>query len=88
VLQNEGVEAHFLGIVKLAEGVTLEQFMSAEDSEGMTEGEWGTRIASAGDEEAITFDVEPGTYGLFCFLPTVDGTPHAMLGMVEEITVT
>lgn len=88
VLTNEGTEAHFLLLVKLAEGVTLEQLLASEDGEGMTEGEWETRIASAGDDEAVTFDVEPGTYGLLCFLPTTDGTPHTMLGMQAELTVT
>jgi len=88
VLANEGAEAHFLLIVKLAEGVTLEDAMASEGEEGTIEGEWETRLASAGDDEAITFDVEPGTYGLLCFVPTADGTPHAMLGMQEEITVT
>ena len=87
VLANEGAEAHFLLLVKLAEGVTLEDALAGEFAEGMTEGEWETNIASAGDDEAITFDVEPGTYGLLCFLPTADGTPHAMLGMQREITV-
>lgn len=88
VLKNAGAEAHFLLIVKLAEGVTLEEAMASEDGEGMTQGEWATGIASAGgDEETITFDVEPGTYGLLCFLPSADGTPHAMLGMQKEITV-
>ena len=67
--------------------MTLEDALAGEFAEGMTEGEWETNIASAGDDEAITFDVEPGTYGLLCFLPTADGTPHTMLGMQREITV-
>lgn len=88
VLTNDGAEAHFLLIVKLAEGVTLEEAMASEGGEGTTEGEWGTNIASAGgDEEAITFDVEPGNYGLLCFIPTTDGTSHTELGMQAEITV-
>ena len=87
VLTNEGEEAHFLFIVKLAEGVTLEQAMAEEGGEATTEGEWETRVASAGDEEAITFDVEPGNYGLLCFVPAPDGTPHAFMGMQTEITV-
>ena len=43
--------------------------------------------SGGGDEESITFDVEPGNYGLVCFIPSADGTPHAMLGMMNEITV-
>ena len=86
VLTNEGTEAHFLLLVKLAEGVTLEQFMSSEE-EGLAEGVWDTNIAAAGDDEAVTLDVQPGNYAMVCFVPTTDGTPHAMLGMQYEFTV-
>jgi len=89
VLTNHGAEAHFLAVVKLAEGVTMEQALAAEDPEGMIEGEWGTDLAfpDGEDEEAITFDLEPGHYGVACFIPTTDGTPHAMKGMTAEFTV-
>ena len=88
VFTNEGEEAHFLLVVKLAEGVTLQQALESDDSEGMIEGQWETRLAAGGgDEEAITFDLEPGNYGMACFIPGPDGTPHAFLGMVSEFTV-
>lgn len=87
-LTNDGAEAHFMLVVKLAEGVTLEQAMQSEGEEGTIDGEWETNLAAAGgDEEVITFDVEPGNYALLCFLPTTDGTPHAELGMQHEFTV-
>jgi plastocyanin len=87
VLNNDGEEAHILVIFKLADGVTLEDAMASDTGEGI-EGQWATGFAaSGGDEEAITFDVEPGTYGMVCFLPTTDGTPHFMLGMQNEFTV-
>ena len=91
VLTNDGKEAHFLLIVKLAEGVTLDEAMAVEDPEGMIEGEWETvGLAAPGgeDEETITFDLEPGTYGALCFIPGPDGqTPHAFMGMQLEFTV-
>ncbi len=88
VLTNDGAEAHFLLVVKLAEGVTLQQALETEDPEGMIEGQWETHLAApGGDEEAITFDLEPGNYGMACFLPTTDGTPHAFLGMTSEFTI-
>jgi hypothetical protein len=88
VLTNQGHEAHFLLIVKLAEGVTLEQAMASED-DSMIEGMWETGLAAPDgtDEEAITFDVEPGNYGALCFVPAPDGTPHAFMGMQSEFTV-
>ena len=39
------------------------------------------------DEEVITFDLEPGTYALLCFIPSADGTPHTALGMHAELIV-
>ncbi|HZB42700.1 MAG TPA: hypothetical protein VE487_17135 [Ilumatobacter sp.] len=75
-------------IVKLTEGVTLEQAMEAEDDSKLA-GMWESGLAAGGgaDEEAITFDVEPGNYGVLCFVPAPDGTPHAFMGMQKEFTV-
>jgi hypothetical protein len=86
VMTNEGEQAHFLAVAKLKDGVTLDQAL--QDEEGTTiEKEWSTRIASAGDDETVTLDLEPGHYAVVCFLPDADGTPHAMKGMVGEFTV-
>jgi plastocyanin len=62
--------------------------MASED-DSLVEGFWGTGMAAPGgaDEEVVTFDLQPGTYGLVCFVPSADGTPHAMLGMATQITV-
>jgi len=89
VLVNDGAEAHFLAVAKLADGVTLEEAMMAEDPTGLIEGEWGTQLAAAGgeDEEIITLDLESGTYGFMCWIPGPDGTPHAILGMAQEVVV-
>lgn len=35
----------------------------------------------------VEVDLEPGTYAAICFIPTPDGVPHVMLGMVEIFTV-
>jgi hypothetical protein len=85
---NNGAEAHFLGIGKLKDGVTVDQALEAEDPATVLDGEWDTNLASAGgDEESVTFDVEPGEYALVCFIPDAEGTPHAFLGMVTPLTV-
>lgn len=88
VLTNNGHEAHFLAIFKLAEGATLEQAMQSED-DSLIEGVWETGVAAPGgeDEEVITFDLEPGTYGVACFIAGPDGTPHAFMGMHGEFVV-
>jgi hypothetical protein len=36
----------------------------------------------------VDLDLEPGEYGLICFLPDMkDGKPHFHHGMVKKITV-
>ncbi len=89
VLTNDGAEAHFLGISRLADGVTLDDLLASENSDGLTLGDWETGIAAPGgsDEEVITFDAEPGEYVLYCFLPGPDGTPHAFSGMAVPIII-
>ncbi len=89
VLTNAGAQAHFMLIGKLAEGVSLEDALASEDGSGI-EAEWESGLAAAGgeDEEAITFDLEPGDYGMVCFVPDPDGTPHAFKGMAIPFTVT
>lgn len=88
VLTNEGEEAHFLMIWKLAEGVTLDQALQSEDGSG-AEGVWSTLLAAPGgeDDEVITFDVEAGDYGAVCFIPGADGQPHVASGMAVPFTV-
>jgi hypothetical protein len=89
VLTNEGEEAHFLLLTKLKEGTTLDEALQMEDPSGVIEGEWETGLAAAGgeDEEVVTIDLEAGTYGMLCFVPGPDGTPHAFMGMAQELTV-
>jgi hypothetical protein len=89
VLTNDGAETHELLIVKLANGATLAEAMQAEGGGGTVEESWTTNLAAPGgdDDEVITLDVEPGDYGLVCFIVSADGTLHALLGMQHELTV-
>ena len=55
---------------------------------GTVEESWTSNLAApGGDDEVITLDVEPGDYGLVCFILSADGTLHALLGMQHELTV-
>jgi hypothetical protein len=85
-LDNQGQEAHVLVVFKLAEGATLDQAMQSESGEGIDMA-WSSDIAARGETEALTFDVEPGHYGMICFIPDANGQPHFMLGMQKEFTV-
>lgn len=92
-LTNEGEEAHFLIVMKLADGHTLDEALSSEgdpEEEGITEDPTGeTALAAPGgeDEEFLTLDLVPGDYAMVCFIPGPDGTPHAFSGMAVPFTV-
>ena len=88
VLTNNGAQTHFLAIVKLAEGATLDEALQSDD-DSLIEGFWSSGLAAPGgaDEEVVNVELESGTYGLACFIPDVDGEPHAVKGMVLEVTV-
>ncbi|HTH05730.1 MAG TPA: hypothetical protein VL916_07660 [Ilumatobacteraceae bacterium] len=87
VLTNDGSEAHFLFIGSLDEGATVESVMASESGINET---WSGGLAAPGgeDDEVLTFDLEPGNYVVACFVPGADGTPHAFMGMAQELTVT
>jgi hypothetical protein len=42
---------------------------------------------SAGKENLLTIDLEPGEYALYCFLPAPDGKEHVAHGMFKQISV-
>ena len=93
VLTNNGEEAHFLGIFRPAEGHTVQEALEYEGdpmADGLIEEDLGgTGLAApGGDTEFLTVDLEPGTYGIYCFLPGPGGTPHVFMGMQGELTVT
>ena len=48
----------------------------------------GTVGMTAGIDNYLTVDLEPGEYGLYCFLPAPDGKEHVQHGMFKKITVT
>jgi hypothetical protein len=93
VVTNTGQEAHFLVVTRIAEGHTLQEALAFEgdpEEAGLIEGEDGeSGLAAPGgdDEEFLTMDLEPGNYGMLCFVPAADGTPHAFMGMAVPFTV-
>lgn len=88
VMSNEGDEHHFMGIGKLNQGVTLDEALQADDPSSVTELLAESDVAGPGEEAVLTFeDLEPGTYGMVCFIPAPDGEPHAFKGMAIEFEV-
>jgi hypothetical protein len=88
VLTNQGSQAHFLLIVKLADGVDLQTALESEDDSSIVASwETGTAAPGGSDEEVVTFDLEPGHYGMLCWIPGADGLPHVFHGMTAPFTV-
>jgi hypothetical protein len=88
VLTNNGAEAHYMGLGKLAEGVELDEVFESDDGSLFEVlGDSGIAAPGGEDEEPLSVDLEPGNYGIVCFLPGPDGEAHAFLGMASEFTV-
>jgi hypothetical protein len=89
VMSNDGEEPHFLGLGKLRDGATIEEALEADDPEEFTEWTADSDVVGPGGEAVLTVDdLEPGEYGMVCFIPGPDGTPHAFSGMAVPFTVT
>jgi len=91
-VQNHGSQSHELVLVKLVPGKTVHDVIaSIEDRNaeqaGMPIG--GVTPMSVGERNWISVDLEPGHYGLICFIPDQrgDGKPHFMHGMTKEFEV-
>jgi hypothetical protein len=86
VMTNEGEERHVMVLLHLSEGTTIDDALESEGEEGVEE-EFESDTAAPGEEAVLTADLVAGNWAMICFLPTPDGTPHFMEGMVEEFTV-
>lgn len=89
---NDGPQPHEMALMKLNDGVTLEQFMAslaAEDESAMPATPiGGAQALSIGLSSFVTYDLEPGEYVALCFVPDPKtGQPHVALGMVAGFTV-
>jgi hypothetical protein len=48
----------------------------------------GVATTDPGASATVTLTLDPGTYVLYCLLPSPDGVTHAARGMVQQVTVT
>jgi hypothetical protein len=91
--RNTGDEPHHIQLLRLNENVTFEQFTTAlAQGEGPAlalvsmDGGVG-QIVRGGAAESIV-NLRPGSYVAICFVPSPDGVPHFVKGMVKPIRVT
>jgi len=96
-ISNKGDQWHEMAIVKLNEGVTIDDLLATMgESAGPPEGPppyeqiaiWTPN--SPGETGWVTWDLAPGEYTVICFLPDIAGEmmPHVAEGMVANLTVT
>lgn len=93
-ITNEGTQPHEAGIVRLSEGVTIDDLKKALSSSEPPSGP--PPFTSAGGIAAIApnakatldVDLEPGNYAFLCFVPDpATGKAHAQLGMIAPLRV-
>ncbi len=88
---NEGTQGHEFVLVKLAPGKTpMDVVQWVEKHDGPPPGApmGGITDLVRGTATYVDLDLEPGDYGLLCFLPDAkDGKPHFVHGMHTQFTV-
>lgn len=93
-LVNQGPEMHHVQLLRLDDGKTFADL--SEGLKGMKPGAppppWvhdvaGPNTPMPGAETSLTENLPAGNYAVICMIPSADGTPHAMKGMIKALTV-
>lgn len=91
-MRNSGRQAHEIVFVQLASGATTQDFLDAFVP-GNPDNQAGRHIGgltglAPGQEGFFSVDLQPGRYGLICFLSDpVTRTPHFAHGMLLDMDV-
>lgn len=91
-LVNRGKELHHIWVMKLERGKTIADLETAMKKPGAPPPPWaidvgGPNAPVPGATAEATLTLEPGNYALVCVIPSPDGVPHFMKGMVKALTV-
>ena len=94
-LVNQGKELHHGSLVRLKDGKTLADFQSGLQAAMQSHAPpppWisfagGPNAVTPGDTGVATQMLEPGNYVFVCWIPSADGTPHIMKGMMHPMVV-
>jgi hypothetical protein len=97
-LIDKGKEPHHLFVMKLEQGKKASDFFEAfkamaHGGPGGPPPTWmrpvgGPNAPNPGAETNATLNLDPGEYVAFCVIPTPQGAPHIMMGMIKGFTVT
>ncbi len=86
-ISNEGQYPHEFAVVRLPEGVTVDDAM-ADPALAEAIVFIGGAYAEAGAVTHVALtNLEPGNYTVVCFVDVPEGVPHVARGMVAELTV-
>lgn len=101
-LMNQGKEPHQAAILRLPTGKTFADFQKGmaamahhpQGGPGSGPPPWagaaemgGPNAALPGDSSNATQVLQPGSYVMLCFIPSMDGVPHMMKGMFKGFIV-
>lgn len=92
-LENGGPEFHHVQLVRLEEGKTLGDLMQAmKDAPHNGWPAWAVDVGGPNTPvpnatTSTLVNLEAGNYALLCVIPSRDGVPHVMKGMVRALTV-
>lgn len=91
-LVNDGPDLHHVWLVRLEEGKTVTDLLTAMKNGHGAFPAWAVDVGGPntpipGETSAATLDLEVGRYAVICVIPAKDGVPHVMKGMVRELTV-
>ncbi len=88
-LVNQGTEMHHAQLVRLDEGHTVEELMQSGHGPMPAWARFvgGPNVPAPQGFTEATLQLPAGTYALVCFIPSADGVPHLVKGMVKPITV-
>jgi hypothetical protein len=85
---NDGAQDHLFILHRLNDGVTLKEWLAAENPEQLSQRVGGLARMGPGQAAYFPATLSPGTYALVCLIPDpASGKPHAELGMFREIWV-
>jgi hypothetical protein len=91
-LLNQGNEFHHLWLARLEGGKTPEDLLAALKTRAPLAG-WVQEVGGpnapmpGGGESNATVVLTPGNYVMACMIPSGDGVPHLMKGMIQPLTV-
>jgi hypothetical protein len=91
-LVNRGPELHHVQLVRIAAGHTVKDLADRLAANDLSP-RWVTYVGGPnapvpGGEASATVDLAPGQYAILCLIPSPDGVPHVMKGMLKPVTVT